>query len=200
MVSDSSCIFKDTTYLLKAVESAIKGGVDIVQLREKDLDSLSFFNKAFQLKTLCQKYNIPFLINDRIDIAQAVDADGVHIGQEDIPLPFVRQILGQDKIIGVSVKTIVQAKLAQNQGANYIGSGALFKTTTKKNPVYISFDEFKAIQASVNIPVIAIGGIDVENLDEVLRLKPSGVAVVRAILAHNNPFQISKDFKNKLQA
>lgn len=172
---------KDTT-LEQAVEEAIAGGCSVVQLREKDCSSLEFYQLAKSLKTVTDRYQVPLIIDDRVDIALAVDAAGVHIGQSDLPANVVREILGADKIVGVTAKTIEQAEKAQADGASYLGVGAMYPTTTKKDAIGISLTDLEEIRRAVDIPVVAIGGV---TADKVAELKPcgiDGVAVISAIL------------------
>ena len=174
------------------IAKTIEGGVTFVQLREKELDDASFIDEAWQLKALCEERHIPFVINDNIHIAKLVDADGVHVGQSDASVIMARAMLGEDKIIGVSAQNVEDALLAQQEGADYIGVGAVFSTSTKKDADDVSMDTLKAITAAVNIPVIAIGGIDEHN---VMQLKGSGivgVAVISAILGKENIYQATQ--------
>lgn len=169
--------------LCRQVEQAIRGGATFIQLREKDLDEESFFNEAEELRKLCKRYKVPFVVNDNVDIAKRVDADGVHVGQRDMSAGGVRDILGKDKILGVSVQTVEQAVLAQAQGADYLGVGAVFPTGSKADADDVSLETLKAICAAVDIPVVAIGGIGRHN---VCKLKGSGIcgiAVISAVFA-----------------
>ncbi len=179
--------------LEEQVEKAIKGGATFLQLREKKLCYDDFLKQAIALKKITDKYNIPFVINDNVDIAIAVDADGVHVGQKDMEAGKVRQKLGQNKIIGVSVQTVEQAILAQKQGADYLGVGAVFSTSTKLDASEVSFETLQKICNAVSIPVVAIGGISQSNI---LQLKGSGidgVAVVSAIFAQKDITQATKE-------
>lgn len=180
-VTDRSWLGEETLY--EQVEKALKGGATFVQLREKELDEEHFLEEAIALKELCHKYHVPFVINDNVTIAKEVDADGVHVGQSDMEADDVRKILGEDKILGVSAQTVEQAVLAEKMGADYLGVGAVFSTSTKKDASAISKERVKAICEAVHIPVIAIGGITADNI---LTLKGSGIcgiAVVSAIFA-----------------
>ena len=159
--------------LEEAVEEAIKGGATIIQLREKELDEESLRKEALLLKEVCKKYNVPLILDDNVALAKELDLDGVHIGQEDMPADEARKILGSDKIIGVTAKTVQQAKKAAKDGADYLGSGAMFSTSTKPLAKHMSLDELKEIVRSVDIPVVAIGGIDINNVSE---LKGTGIA------------------------
>lgn len=168
--------------LLDAVEESLLGGVRLVQLREKDTSTRDFLNLAIDLKALCQKYNAKLLINDRVDIALAVDADGVHLGQTDMPADIARKLLGEDKIIGVSTQTIAMAKEAELMGADYIGVGAVFSTNTKKVTHDMNPQILKSISESVNIPVVAIGGINRSTIEFLNEINVDGYAIVTGIL------------------
>ena len=181
--------------LYKRVEEAIKGGVTFVQLREKKLDEESFLNEASEIHKLCRKYDIPFVINDNVEIAKKINADGVHVGQSDMEAVNVRAIIGDDKILGVSVQTVEQAVLAQKQGADYLGVGAVFPTGSKADAEDVSYETLKSICEAVNIPVVAIGGISVGN---VLKLKGSGIsgiAVISAIFAAEDIVSATNNLK-----
>lgn len=171
--------------LVEAIEEAIVGGVTVVQLREKNATSLEFYNIACQVKLLTSKYNIPLIINDRIDIALAVDAEGVHVGQKDLPAREARRLLG-DKLLGVSAATLEEALKAQADGADYIGVGALFPTNTKDNTRKVTLEQLKGIKETVNIPVVAIGGINEGNSASVRETGVDGIAVASAILGSNS--------------
>lgn len=167
--------------LYTQVKEALKGGVTCIQLREKSLNDEEFLKEARKISALCREYKVPFIINDNVNVAIACNADGIHIGQDDMDLKTVRSLVGEDMIIGVSTHNVEEAKKAQIEGADYIGIGAVFNTSTKNNTKPISFDELKAVCEAVDIPKVAIGGINGEN---VLDLKGSGidgVAVVSAI-------------------
>ncbi|HHW67112.1 MAG TPA: thiamine phosphate synthase [Epulopiscium sp.] len=168
--------------LESAVEEAIQGGVTLVQLREKDITSLEFYNMALRIKRITSQYNIPLIINDRLDIALAVDAEGVHLGQRDIPCVIARKIIGENKIVGVSASTFEEAKKAEKDGADYIGVGAVFPTSTKQDARDVSVDLLKEIKQSVAIPVVAIGGINEDNVSLLKDTNIDGIAVVSAIL------------------
>lgn len=170
------------TDLYTAVEEAIKGGVTLVQLREKDLTTLEFYNTALNIKRITDKYNIPLIINDRMDIALAVNASGVHIGQKDMPCTIARKILGDDKILGVSATTLSQAIKAEKEGADYIGVGAIFNTSTKQDAKPVSIDMLKEIKETLSIPVVAIGGITIKNIHQLDSSNIDGIAVISDIL------------------
>ena len=180
-VTDRTWVGKETLY--EQVEDALKGGATFIQLREKELDKESFLKEAIEIKKLCKKYNVPFVINDEVDIALCVDADGVHVGQSDMEAGNVRELLGPDKIIGVSAQTVEQAILAEKRGADYLGVGAVFKTGSKDDADDVSHETLKAICEAVSIPVIAIGGITVDNVAELKGTGICGIAVISAIFA-----------------
>lgn len=192
-VTDRTWLNGKTLY--EQVEKAIKGGITFVQLREKKLDEESFLNEASEIQKLCRKYDIPFVINDNVEIARKINADGVHVGQSDMEAVNVRAVIGDDKILGVSVQTVEQAVLAQKQGADYLGVGAVFPTGSKADAEDVSYETLKAICEAVNIPVVAIGGISVGN---VLKLKGSGIsgiAVISAIFAAEDIVSATKNLK-----
>lgn len=172
--------------LIEQVEEALKGGITFLQLREKKLDYESFLKEAMEMKLLCNRYHVPFVINDNIDIAIACDADGVHVGQRDLQAVQARSKLGSSKILGVSVQTPSQAVLAEQQGADYLGVGAVFSTTTKADADTVSLETLKEICNAVTIPVIAIGGIGAHNVLELSGSTIDGIAVVSAIFAQEN--------------
>ena len=178
---------EDEEKFLKIIEDSIKGGVSVVQLREKTAGTLDFYNLALRVKEITQKYNVPLIINDRIDIALAIDADGVHVGQSDIPAKIARSMIGEDKILGVSAATIKEAAKAQLDSTDYIGVGAVYPTNTKDDASAVSKKELKEIVESVNIPVVAIGGITKENVCELRDSGISGISVVSAIMNAKNP-------------
>jgi len=172
--------------LTDQTEAAIKSGVTFVQLREKNLDFESFLKQAKEIKTLTDAYNIPFVINDNVEIALACDADGVHVGQEDMEARDVRRLIGEEKILGISVFTVEQAILAKKNGADYLGVGAMFTTKTKSDADAVTFDTLREICAAVTIPVVAIGGIDEKNISLLDGSGIVGVAVVSAIFAQSD--------------
>jgi thiamine-phosphate pyrophosphorylase len=180
LVTDSEILKGKDFY--KAIEDAIKGGVSVVQLREKNLSGREFLQKAMKLRELTKKYNVDFIINDRIDIALICGADGVHIGQSDIDAKYARQLIGKDKIVGVSVSNLEEAKKAFEDGADYIGVGAMYSTNTKSDAKEVSFDTLKEIKENIDIPVVLIGGINLDNLNELKKFNCDGYAVVSAIL------------------
>ena len=169
--------------LVDVVRESLDGGVTFLQLREKELDDETFLKEAKELKALCREYDVPFVINDNVDIAIKMDADGVHVGQSDMEAGDVRAKLGPDKIIGVSAQTVEQAVLAQKRGADYLGVGAVFPTGSKDDADDVSFETLKAICEAVTIPVIAIGGITKQNTMELKGSGICGIAVISAIYA-----------------
>ena len=180
---------------LNIIEEAIKGGTTIVQLREKTASTKEFYQLALKVKEITSKYDVPLLINDRIDIALAVDSDGVHIGQDDMPADIARKIIGKDKILGVSASTVAEAKKAEADGADYIGSGAVFPTATKDDADSVSKLQLKEIVHSIDIPVVAIGGITLENADTLKDTGIAGFSVVSAIMSADNPREASQKLK-----
>lgn len=192
-VTDRSWLGEKT--LCSQVEEALKGGATFIQLREKDLEEETFFKEALELKELCHRYHVPFVINDNVELAKKVDADGVHIGQDDMEAAEVRKILGEDKIIGVSAGTVAQALQAQAAGADYLGVGAVFPTGTKLDADAVSYDILKAVCSAVDIPVVAIGGITKENTRELKGSGIAGIAVVSAVFACENIEKGTRELK-----
>ena len=172
--------------LLEQVEDALRGGATMVQLREKELDEDAFLREAMALAKLCHRYGVPLLINDNVEIARRSGADGVHVGQEDMAAEEVRGILGSDMIVGVTAKTVEQALRAQDAGADYLGSGAVFGSSTKLNAKPMTRETLSAITSAVSIPVVAIGGIHSGNILELAGTGIAGVAVVSGIFAAEN--------------
>lgn len=181
------------------IELALKGGVTLVQLREKNLEFDAFCNEAEKIHLLCQKYNVPLIINDNVEVAQAVNAEGVHLGQGDMSVARAREILGNSKIIGATARTKEQAVKAEKNGADYVGSGAVFGTSTKSDAVKMSFEMLKEICKSVKIPVTAIGGITKENVSELKGTGISGVAVVSGIFAEKDIYNSTMELKKKIE-
>ncbi len=180
-VTDRSWVGKQTLY--EQVESALKGGATCVQLREKELDEAAFLEEAVEMKKLCAKYGVPFIINDNVQIALKCGADGVHVGQSDMAAGNVRKAVGDKMIVGVSTQTVEQALAAQAAGADYLGVGAVFPTSTKSDAREVSRQTLKDICAAVDIPVTAIGGINKDNIAELSGTGVDGVALVSAIFA-----------------
>jgi thiamine-phosphate pyrophosphorylase len=185
---------KDHT-LLEEVENTLKGGATFVQLREKNLEEEKFMKEAVEIQALCKEYGVPFVVNDNVDIAVAMGADGVHVGQSDMEAGEVREKLGPDKIIGVSASTVEQAVLAEKRGADYLGVGAVFPTGSKDDAEDVSFETLKAICEAVSIPVVAIGGITKENVWKLLGSGIDGVAVISAIFAQPDIEAATRELK-----
>lgn len=184
LCTDRELMSEDT--LEKSVELAIQGGVTVVQLREKDCSGREFLQVAREVKQITDAYEIPLIINDRIDIAMAVDADGVHLGQSDIPAHTARELLGPDKIIGVSAYNKELAVEAQKEGADYLGVGDIFGTATKAGTHHVEIDTLSRICQAVKIPVVAIGGINLSNVTKLAGTGIQGTAVISAIIASKN--------------
>ena len=183
--------------LYQQVEKALQGGVTFLQLREKKLDKELFMKEAREIKELCRKYKVPFIINDNVEIAKAIDADGVHVGQSDMEAGDVRKRLGADKIIGVSAKTVEQALLAEKHGADYLGVGAVFSTSTKTDATGVSHETLRDICQAIKIPVVAIGGITKDNVNELSGYGADGIAVISAIFAQEHITEAAKDLKQR---
>ena len=172
--------------LYDVVRESLEGGVTFLQLREKDLDEGTFFDEAVKLQAMAKDYGVPFVINDNVDIAIKMNADGVHVGQHDMEAGDVRALIGPDKILGVSAQTVDQAVLAEKRGADYLGVGAVFPTGSKDDADDVSFETLKAICRAVSIPVVAIGGITLENIPDLAGSGICGIAVISAIYARDN--------------
>ncbi len=185
----------DGRRLIDVVRESLDGGVTMVQLREKTLEEGKFLEEAKELQTLCRERGVPFLVNDNVEIAREMNADGVHVGQSDMEAQDVRAILGPDKILGVSAQTVEQAVLAEKHGADYLGVGAVFPTGSKDDADDVSYETLKAICGAVSIPVVAIGGITQENVAKLAGSGICGVAVISAIYAAKNIQQASADLK-----
>ena len=183
VTDEKSCNGKD---FYKCIEEAIKGGVKIIQLREKTLSTKDFFIKALKVKEICKNYGALFIINDRLDIAQAVEADGVHLGQSDMPIEKAKEILKNKFLIGVTARNVDEAIKAELEGADYIGSGAIFGTSTKDNAKKLEIEELKKIINSVKIPVFTIGGINTNNVSMLKNIGLQGVCSVSGILSEKD--------------
>lgn len=190
-VTDRS--WTENASLYEQVEQTLKGGTTFVQLREKDLPYEEFKAEGEKLLKLCKNYSVPFVINDNVQLAKEIDADGVHIGQDDMEISEARKIIGNDKILGVSVQTVEDAIFAEKQGADYLGVGAVFSTSTKLDAVDVSYQMLKEICAAVKIPVVAIGGINKNNILDLQNSGICGVAVVSAIFAQKDIFGATKE-------
>ena len=178
---------------LEKVETACRSGVTIVQLREKNLTTNQYYQLAKQVKEITDAYQVPLIIDDRLDVCLAVDAAGLHIGDDELPVSVARKVLGPDKILGVTAKTVKRALEAEEGGANYLGTGAIFPTTTKENAPITLISTLKTICQRVAIPVVAIGGLTSENIDQLIGTGIAGVAVVRDLMQ-------SEDIEAKTQA
>ena len=184
LVTDRQLMSCDS--LTEAVEQAILGGCTMIQLREKELSSLEFYNQAVAVKQVTDKYHIPLIINDRIDIAMAVQATGVHIVQHDLPAAAVRKVIGENMLLGVSASSIAEAIQAQQDGADYLGVGAMFPTGTKTDADSVSMEELQKIRAAVSLPIVVIGGINKGNAGRFKPMGIDGLAVVSAIIAQSD--------------
>ena len=193
LVTDNS---ENVEKFLNTIEEGIKGGVSVVQIREKTADTLDFYNLALKVKEITTKYNVPLIINDRVDVALAIDADGVHVGQSDMPCDVTRKLVGPNKIVGVSAATIDEAKKAEKDGADYIGTGAVFPTATKDDAASVTKEELSEIVKAINIPVVAIGGINLSNASELTNTGIAGLSVVSAIMSSDNPKKSSEELLN----
>ena len=178
---------------LEKVETACRSGVTIVQLREKNLTTNQYYQLAKEVKEITDAYQVPLIIDDRLDVCLAVDAAGLHIGDDELPVPVARQVLGPEKILGVTAKTVKRALEAEEGGANYLGTGAIFPTTTKENAPITLISTLKTICQRVAIPVVAIGGLTSENIDQLIGTGIAGVAVVRDLMQ-------AEDIEAKTQA
>lgn len=184
---------KEGEALGDVVESVLQNGATFLQIREKDLAQDAFEAEAERLKALCAQHRVPFVVNDSVEIALQCDADGVHVGQSDIKGRDTRSMIGPDKILGISAGTVEEAVAAEKAGADYIGVGAIFTTSTKKNARNMTMEQLKEIVSSVSIPVVAIGGISTENILQLRGSGVDGVAVVSAIFAADNPGKATAD-------
>lgn len=185
--------------LVDVVKESLDGGVTMIQLREKSLDEGKFLEEAKELQALCRERHVPFIVNDNVDIAKAMDADGVHVGQDDMAALDVRAKLGPDKLIGVSAHTVEEALLAEKQGADYLGVGAVFPTSSKSDVGEMSYETLKAICKAVSIPVVAIGGISGENVGKLADSGICGVAVISAIYAAKDVKAAAADLKTTVE-
>ncbi len=189
----------DGRTLKEVVLESLEGGVTMLQLREKHLDEAHFLEEAKELQTLCRSWHVPFLINDNVEIALAMEADGVHVGQSDMAAGDVRKKLGADKIIGVSAQTVEQALLAEKAGADYLGVGAVFPTSSKDDANEVTYETLKAICSAVSIPVVAIGGITQENVHRLAGSGICGAAVISAIYAEPDIKKAAAELKKAVK-
>ncbi len=193
LITDSTYHTEET--FLKTIEEALKGGVTLLQLREKDISAREYIKLAEKVKRMTDQYQVPLLIDDRVDVAAAVDAAGVHVGQSDIPVAAARKILGPNKIVGATAKTVEQAKEAYDQGADYLGVGAIYPTTTKVKTVLTKVSTLQDICQAVPIPVNAIGGLNIENIEILDGSDIAGICVVSAIMKAECPKESAKHLK-----
>ncbi|MBE7015243.1 MAG: thiamine phosphate synthase [Ruminococcaceae bacterium] len=184
-ITDSSD-FSEEEFLYR-VEEGILGGATILQLREKEKTTREYIDIASKVHKITKKYNVPLIIDDRVDVALAIDAEGVHVGKCDMPVSMARKLMGEDKIIGATAKTVPQAKEAYSMGADYLGVGAIYPTTTKVKTVLTSVETLREICGSVPIPVNAIGGLNKDNIDILKGIPIAGICVVSAIMKAENP-------------
>lgn len=182
--------------LYSQVELALKGGATMIQIREKDLDENAFLKEAEQIQSLCAKYCVPFIVNDNVELAVKIGADGVHVGQSDMAAKDVRALIGKDRILGVSAQTVEQALEAQKCGADYLGTGAVFPTGSKDDAQVLGVQTLKEICSAVNIPVVAIGGISKDNILELKKSGIAGVSVISAIFAQNDIVAATAELKS----
>ena len=194
-ITNSKFSFGNESSFSEQIESALKGGATCLQLREKSLKEELFLEKAKKIKSICKKFGVPLIINDNVNIAKEVDADGVHIGQEDIPLSDAIKILGKNKVIGVSVFNVKEALLAEKMGATYLGVGSIFKTNSKPDAKMVTLNTLSEICKTVKIPVVAIGGINESNIFELKGSGVSGVAIISAIFSVKDIEKTTKEFK-----
>ena len=183
--------------LLQQTEEAICGGTTLVQIREKDLNDSEFEKEALELQSLCKKYSVPFIVNDNVCLAEKIDADGVHVGQDDMNVREVRKILGEGKIIGVSAQNVEEAVSAERDGADYLGVGAVFPTGSKADAIEVPLETLKAICSAVKIPVVAIGGISKDNLTDLKGSGIAGISVISAIFAQKNIKEAAEELKKR---
>lgn len=201
MKFDSSMYFitDSTNYseeeFLYRVEQALMGGITLLQLREKDKSTREYMDLAEKVHTLTKKYNVPLIIDDRVDVALAIDAEGVHVGQSDMPVSIARKLMGDDKIVGATTKTVPQALEAYEQGADYLGVGAIYPTTTKVKTVLTSTETLGNICSAVPIPVNAIGGLNKDNIDVLKGIPIAGICVVSAIMKADDPKQAAVELQ-----
>ncbi len=197
LCTDRGIMTADT--IEKSVELAVQGGVTVVQLREKECTSREMYEMARRVKEVTDAYEVPLIINDRIDIALAVQADGVHLGQSDVPVEAARNILGSDRIVGATANTVELAEAAWKSGADYLGVGDVFGTSTKADTRPVSLEVLKEIRESVSIPVVAIGGVNAENIHLLKETGVDGVAVISAVLGQRDITAAAEELLDKFQ-
>ncbi len=194
-ITDSTGLSEEE--FLRRTEEALQGGVTLLQLREKNRTTREYLSLAEKVHELTRRYGVPLLIDDRLDVAMAMDAEGVHLGQSDLPIHIARRILGPDKIVGATAKTVPQATEAYEQGADYLGVGAIYPTTTKVKTVLTSTDTLRDICKAVPIPVNAIGGLNKTNIDVLCGIPIAGICVVSAIMKADDPRQAAVDLRDR---
>lgn len=194
-ITDSSGFSEEE--FLSRIEQALMGGVTILQLREKDKTTREYIELAKKVHNITKKYNIPLIIDDRVDVALAINAEGVHVGQSDMPVKLARKLMGENKIVGATAKTVEQAKVAFEQGGDYLGVGAIYPTTTKVKTVITSTDTLRDICNAVPVAVNAIGGLNKENIDILKSIPVAGICVVSAIMKADNPKKATEELKEK---
>ncbi|AWX13754.1 thiamine phosphate synthase [Mergibacter septicus] len=185
--------------LSEDIKASLQGGITLLQLREKELKNDDFFNEAIEIKNLCKAYNVPFIVNDNVEIAIKSDANGIHIGQQDMPIDEVRKLIGKNKILGVSAQTVEQALLAEKMGADYLGVGAVFSTKSKSDAINVDITTLKQICKQVKIPVVAIGGITAENIPLLAKTGIAGIATISAIYGEKEIKEATYKLKNIVQ-
>jgi len=191
--------FSDEEFLFR-IEEALKGGVTLLQLREKEKTTREYIELAEKVHKITRKYNVPLIIDDRVDVALAVDAEGVHVGREDMPVSMARKLMGKNKIVGATAKTVKQAKIACEDGADYLGVGAIYPTTTKVKTILTSTQTLREICESVTIAVNAIGGLNKNNIDILKGIPIAGICVVSAIMKSENPQKSTKELLEKIRS
>lgn len=197
-ITDSS-LYEEEEFLTR-VEEGLKGGATLLQLREKNKSTKDYMDLANKVHTITKKYQVPLIIDDRVDVALAVDAEGVHVGASDLPVAIARKLMGPDKIVGATTKTVEAAKAAYEAGADYLGVGAIYPTTTKVKTVLTSTDTLREICQAVPIPANAIGGLNKDNLEVLKGIPIAGVCVVSAIMKAENPRLAAEELKRKIQS
>lgn len=195
-ITDSTLYERDE--FLRRVEEALKAGVSLIQLREKNKTTREYIEMATAVHDMTKKYNVPLIIDDRVDVMLAVDAEGVHLGAEDMPLDMARKLIGPDKILGATTKTVEAARAAYENGADYLGVGAIFPTTTKVKTILTSTDTLSKICKNVPIPVFAIGGLNPTNLDVLKGIDIEGVCVVSAIMKAESPYNSTLEMQRAI--
>ena len=183
--------------LSEQVKEALEGGATMLQIREKTLSDAEFEKEALELQKICRDFNVPFIVNDNVALAARIGADGVHVGQDDMNVEEARRLIGKDKILGVSAQTVEEAVLAEKQGADYLGVGAVFPTGSKFDAIEVPHETLKEICRAVKIPVVAIGGITKDNLEELKGSGIAGISVISAIFAKKNIREATEDLKER---